>query len=170
MCSSIPFSVGLLNLCAVFRTAYLNGYLGTAYVPGRISATELVFAASIPNLAVSSAVFVLLIALIILAHFRPSKGVEFTLVNVAAAVHGSELPAQFAQIKAGQAAGEYGYIDVEAEGGPTTDGKGGAVGKGEVHHVGGTVPKNQQDIMEVLGNKRIFMQRRADGSPVLHMD
>ncbi|KAF8451169.1 hypothetical protein L210DRAFT_987352 [Boletus edulis BED1] len=69
----------------MFRTAYLAGYLGTAYIPGHISETEPVFAASIPNLAVVSAGFALLAALIVLAHFRPSKGVQFTLVNVAAA-------------------------------------------------------------------------------------
>ncbi|KAH0839482.1 hypothetical protein J3R83DRAFT_294 [Lanmaoa asiatica] len=149
----------VFNLRAVLSiTAYLAGYLGTAYVPGRISASEIVFAASIPNLAVSSAVFVLLAALIVLAHFRPGKGIEFTLVNVTAAVHGSELPAQFAQIKAEQAAGVYGHADMEA----------GAEGdKGR--HVGCDPSDDHQDIMEMMGERRIFMQRRVDGSPVLHI-
>ncbi|KAF8436820.1 hypothetical protein L210DRAFT_3505600 [Boletus edulis BED1] len=145
--------------------SYLAGYLGTAYVPGRISETEPVFAASIPNLAVASAGFALLAALIVLAHFRPSKGVQFTLVNVAAAVYGSELPEKFVQMKAEQAAASdvYGDIDEEVEGDRETDR---ALGKGKSPHDRDNAPDDQQGM---LTDRRIFMRRRADGSPVLHM-
>ncbi|KAF9233532.1 hypothetical protein BU15DRAFT_80027 [Melanogaster broomeanus] len=80
--------------------SYLTGSLGTAYVPGRVSTTEVFFSSSIPNVAVSTVIFIILAVLIILAQFRPGRGTEFTLINVVAAVHGSELPAQFAQMKA----------------------------------------------------------------------
>ncbi|KAG6374862.1 hypothetical protein JVT61DRAFT_3589 [Boletus reticuloceps] len=131
--------------------------LGTAYVPGRISETE---PASIPNLAVASAGFALLAALIVLAHFRPSKGVQFTLVNVAAAVYGSELPEKFVQMKAEQAADGYGGIDEEAVGGDRETDH--ALGKGKSHHDKGNAPDDQQGM---LTDRRIFMRRRADGSP-----
>lgn len=119
-------------------------------------------------MAVATAVFVLLTALIILAHFRPDKGVEFTLINVAAAVHGSELPAQFAQIKAGQLTDANGPTDVGSEGELATDESDSALGKGKVHHIGYS-PDEQQDIAEMLGGRRIFMQRGVDGSLVLHI-
>ncbi|KAF8436819.1 hypothetical protein L210DRAFT_3547694 [Boletus edulis BED1] len=143
---------------------FLAGYFGTAYVPGRISETEIVFAASIPNLAVASAGFVLLAALIILAHFRPNKGFQFTFVNVAASIYGSDLPAQIAQIKTEKSA-PFGRMDEEAEG----DAEGGALGKGKLRQAEGDAPDDQQDIVDLLAKRRIFMQRRADGSPVLHM-
>lgn len=157
------------NLCAVSCKAYLAGYLGTAYVPGRISDSKIVFAASIPNLAVSTAVFALLAVLIVIAHFRPGKGTEFTLVNVAAAVHGSELPARFARIKADQPGSVYEHTDVEAEGDTTTDETEGTLGNSKVRRVGGDPPGDWQDITEMLGERRIFMQRRADDSPVLYI-
>jgi hypothetical protein len=166
---SFSYYFFLFDLCALFCTAYLAGYLGTAYVPGRISDSEIVFAASIPNLAVSTAVFALLTVLIILAHFRPGKGAEFTLVNVAAAVHGSDLPAQFARIKAGQPVSVYEHADVEAEGDPEFDETDSTLGSGRVRRVGGDSLDDQQDITEMLGKRRIFMRRRADGSPVLYI-
>ncbi|KAG6375169.1 hypothetical protein JVT61DRAFT_3377 [Boletus reticuloceps] len=152
---------GYAHILQSSAKSYLAGYLGTAYVPGRISETE---PASIPNLAVASAGFALLAALIVLAHFRPSKGVQFTLVNVAAAVYGSELPEKFVQMKAEQAADGYGGIDEEAVGGDRETDH--ALGKGKSHHDKGNAPDDQQGM---LTDRRIFMRRRADGSPVLHM-
>lgn len=95
---------------------------------------------------------------------------QFTLVNVAAAVHGSELPAQFAQTGA---RGVYGHADVRGEGESEMDGvlAEGGVGDGVgARHLGSAASGDQQDIAEVWGEKRIFMQRRVDGSPVLHLD
>ncbi|KIJ59438.1 hypothetical protein HYDPIDRAFT_118539 [Hydnomerulius pinastri MD-312] len=123
---------------------YLAGFMGTAYVPGRVSTRDIIFTSSTPHVAVSTVIFALLSALIVLAHFRPGKGSEFTLINIAAAVHGSELPAQFAQMKAEQLA--------EFEPGLMGDHKGA-----------------QQDIAEMLGERKIFLQRRIDGSGVLHI-
>ncbi|KAF8131004.1 hypothetical protein EV363DRAFT_1296480 [Boletus edulis] len=58
-------SLSLIDACAIRHgyaqvlqssaKSYLAGYLGTAYIPGHISETEPVFAASIPNLAVMKA-------------------------------------------------------------------------------------------------------------------
>ncbi|KAF9236450.1 hypothetical protein BU15DRAFT_77031 [Melanogaster broomeanus] len=124
--------------------SYLAGYLGTAYVPGRLSTTEVIFSSSIPNVAVSTVIFIILAVLIILAQFRPGKGTEFTLINVVAAVHGSELPAQFAQMKAQQMADF-------------------------VPSVMGDHKDVQQDTAEMLGERKIFLQRRPDGSGVLHI-
>lgn len=162
-----------LTLCiSPDSPAYLAGYLGTAYVPGRISTSEIVFAASIPNLAVASAVFALLAAVIVLAHFRRGKGVGFTLVNVAAAVHESELPALFA--RAGTGAGQTAVdVDMEAEAdvGDEATETAGTAGMDEARHVGDrSVDECQGHIMETLGERRVFMQKRADGSPVLHME
>ncbi|KAF9236444.1 hypothetical protein BU15DRAFT_77025 [Melanogaster broomeanus] len=84
--------------------SYLGGNVGMAYVPGRVSTTEIIFSSSIPNVVVSTVIFTILTVLIVLAQFRSGKGTEFTLINVAAAFHGSELPAQFAQMKAEQMA------------------------------------------------------------------
>ncbi|KAF9233534.1 hypothetical protein BU15DRAFT_66529 [Melanogaster broomeanus] len=124
--------------------SYLAEYLGTAYVPGRVSTTEIMFSSSIPNVAVSTAIFIILAVFIILAQFRPGKGTEFTLINVAAAVHGSEIPAQFAQMKAEQMADF-------------------------VPSVMGNHKDVQHDVAEMLGERKIFLQRRPDGSGVLHI-
>ncbi|KAF8834837.1 hypothetical protein BDN67DRAFT_975740 [Paxillus ammoniavirescens] len=123
--------------------SYLGGYLGKAYVPARISTTQVIFTASMPIVAVSTVLFAILTVLLLLAHFRSGKGTDFTLINVAAAVHGSELPAQFAQMKAEQ------WVDPSEMRG---DQKGA-----------------QQDIAEMLGERKIFLQRRVDGSGVLHI-
>ena len=136
--------------------AYLAGYLGTAYVPGRVSASEIVFAASIPNLAIASAMFALLIALIIVAHFRPGKGAEFTLANIAAAVHESELPALFAQQ---QGASVYGHADADPESDHGISDRSLARQSSDEH----------QGVVKALRDRRIFMQRRSDGSPILHI-
>ncbi|KAG1727039.1 hypothetical protein EDB19DRAFT_1751299, partial [Suillus lakei] len=53
-----------------------------------------------PHLAVSTAMFMLLFILTVVAHLRRGKRGELTLINIAAAMHGSELPALFPQMKA----------------------------------------------------------------------
>lgn len=116
-------------------------------------------------MAVSTAVFALLTALIVLAHLRSGKGIEFTLVNVAAAVHGSELPAQFARLKAEHTGNGHEDADIEV-GDPDTDD---SMRQGEMCRVEVNSPENQEDIVRMLGERQIFMQRRADGSLVLHI-
>ncbi|KIJ58291.1 hypothetical protein HYDPIDRAFT_34328 [Hydnomerulius pinastri MD-312] len=49
------------------KIAYLAGYLGTAYVPGQISTRDIIFTSSTPHVAVSTIIFPLLSALIVLA-------------------------------------------------------------------------------------------------------
>jgi hypothetical protein len=81
---------------------YMTGALGTAYVPGRINTSKVVFDSSLPHVIVSTFLFVVLSLLVIVAHFRSSKGEQFTLFGVAAALHESEISGQFAQIQADQ--------------------------------------------------------------------
>ncbi|KAJ8580275.1 hypothetical protein M405DRAFT_834601 [Rhizopogon salebrosus TDB-379] len=73
---------------------------GTAYVPGRVSGIQLIFASSLPHVIGATFAFVALGALNIFAHFRRGKYYDFTLVNVGAALHKSEIPEQFSQMKA----------------------------------------------------------------------
>src|SRR6267154_4513152 len=83
-----------------WSTAYITSSQGTGYVPGRVSGMQLIFASSIPHVIVAIIAFVLLWVLTIFAHFRRGKYYDFTLVNLGAALHQSEIPEQFAQAKA----------------------------------------------------------------------
>jgi hypothetical protein len=76
--------------------AYLSGYLGTAYVPARLSALEVVFVSSLPLVAFSTATFILLYLLFGLLHFQ-KRGQEFNLPNLAKAVYGSNLPEEISR-------------------------------------------------------------------------
>ncbi|KAH7884959.1 hypothetical protein F5I97DRAFT_1305040 [Phlebopus sp. FC_14] len=123
--------------------AYTAGYFGTAYVPGRISTVEVVFTASMPHVALSTVLFIILSIFTAIAHYRKGKGSEFTLVNVAAAVHGSELPAQFAQMKS----------TLSSQGSRRLNDDKGA----------------QEEIAEMFDDRQIFLQKHADGSAVLRV-
>ncbi|KAG2130896.1 hypothetical protein DEU56DRAFT_757737 [Suillus clintonianus] len=137
------------NLSATFTTmlqssskAYLTGYLGTAYVPGRLSTPEVVFATSMPHLAVSTAIFMLLFIMTVVTHFRRGKGGELTLINIGAALYGSELPTQISQTKADLSEGSRPLLDRKSV---------------------------REDVAEMIGDRSIFMQQRADGSGVLRI-
>ncbi|KAG2125401.1 hypothetical protein DEU56DRAFT_573741 [Suillus clintonianus] len=121
---------------------YLSSFLGTAYVPGRLSIPEVVFATSTPHLAISTAMFTLLFVLTIVSHVRRGKGGKLTLINIGAAMCGSELPAQISQIKA----------DLFEGSRPLLNGK-----------------SVQGDVAEMIGNRNIIMRKHADGSGVLHI-
>lgn len=99
----------LSNITAVYTTmvqaaakVYMTGALGTAYVPGRINTSVVVFQSSLPHVIVSTFLFLLLSLLVVVAHFRSGKDERFTLFGVAAALHGSGIPGQFAQMKTGE--------------------------------------------------------------------
>ncbi|KAF9233536.1 hypothetical protein BU15DRAFT_66531 [Melanogaster broomeanus] len=109
----------------IIQSAAKCGYLGMAYVPGRVSTTEIIFSSSIPNVVVSTVIFSILTVLIVLAQFRPAS-------------------AQFAQMKAEQMADF-------------------------VPSVMGDHKDVQQDIAEMLRERKIFLQRRPDGSGVLRI-
>ena len=103
----------LSDITAVYTTmaqaaakVYMTGTLGTAYVPGRIGTSEVVFDSSLPHVIVSTFLFVVLSLLVLIAHFRSGKEGKFTLFGVAAALHRSDIPAQFAQMKAVQGLSE----------------------------------------------------------------
>ena len=96
----------LSNITAVYTTmvqaaakVYMTGALGTAYVPGRINTSEVVFDSSLPHVIVSTFLFVILSLLVAIAHFRSGKEEPFTLLGVAAALHESGIPAQLARMK-----------------------------------------------------------------------
>lgn len=76
--------------------AYLSGYLGTAYVPARLSALEVVFMSSLPLVTISTATFLLLYILFGFLHLQ-KRGQEFNLPNLARAVYGSNLPEEVAR-------------------------------------------------------------------------
>ncbi|KAJ3481629.1 hypothetical protein NLI96_g7530 [Meripilus lineatus] len=78
--------------------AYLDGSFSTAYVPGRVSVKRLVFVSSLPQVIASTILFVLLLGILILSHFRRTTP-QFTLSSVAAALDGSEIPSTFAKVK-----------------------------------------------------------------------
>ncbi|TFK67963.1 hypothetical protein BDN72DRAFT_879337 [Pluteus cervinus] len=78
---------------------FLDGALGTVYVPGRTSRRVIIFTSSAPYTAVSTAFLILLSAMVAFAHFRKGKGEIFTLFSVAAALDKSEVIPQFAQFK-----------------------------------------------------------------------
>ncbi|KAH7903188.1 hypothetical protein BJ138DRAFT_189130, partial [Hygrophoropsis aurantiaca] len=120
--------------------AYTGGYLGTAYVPGRLSNTQVVFASSLPHIAVSTIMLVCLSFMIVFAHFRRGKGSEFTLINVAAAVHGSDLPEQFWQMKA--TPGSNALLDQK---------------------------KLQRQMTEMMNKKSVILETEPDGSRTLRV-
>lgn len=91
---------GYTQIVQAAAKAYITGSEGTAYVPGRVSSMQLIFTSSLPNVIMSTVAFALLWALTIFAHFRKGKSYDFTLVNVGAALHNSEIPKQFSQMKA----------------------------------------------------------------------
>jgi hypothetical protein len=93
-------SVAYTRMAEGAAKVYMTGALGTAYVPGRISKTNLVFNSSLPYVIVSTLLFSALSLVVVIAHFRSGKEEQFTLFGVAAALHGSEIPAQFARMKA----------------------------------------------------------------------
>ncbi|KIK33184.1 hypothetical protein CY34DRAFT_813805 [Suillus luteus UH-Slu-Lm8-n1] len=76
--------------------AYLSGYLGTAYVPARLSALEVVFMSSLPFVIISTATFLLLYILFGFLHLQ-KRGQEFNLPNLARAVYGSNLPEEISR-------------------------------------------------------------------------
>lgn len=77
---------------------YLHGAFSTAYVPGRLSVQQLIFASSLPQVIASTVLFIILSGISILSHFRRTTP-RFTLFSVAAALDGSEIPSQFAKAK-----------------------------------------------------------------------
>jgi len=79
--------------------AYMSGALGTAYVPGRINHEVVIFQSSLPHVAASTFLFVVLSLLVIIAHFRSNKDLKFTLFGVAAALHRSKIPDKFVKTK-----------------------------------------------------------------------
>ncbi|KAG2123484.1 hypothetical protein DEU56DRAFT_49736 [Suillus clintonianus] len=90
---------GYTQIVQAAAKAYITGGLGTAYVPARVSRMQLIFASSLPHVILATVAFALLWALNIYAHFRQGKYYDFTLVNVGAALHNSEIPEQFSQMK-----------------------------------------------------------------------
>ena len=78
---------------------YMTGALGTAYVPGRISTPNLLFNSSLPHVIASTFLFGILSLMVIITHFRAGKQDQFSLFGVAAALHRSEIPCEFARIQ-----------------------------------------------------------------------
>lgn len=114
--------------------AYLSGYLGTAYVPARLSALEVVFMSSLPLVTISTATFLLLYILFGFLHLQ-KRGQEFNLPNLARAVYGSNLPEEISRSAQDMDEGQCG----------------------------------EEEIIERMDGRMVVLQRRADGSDVLHI-
>ena len=121
----------------------MSGYLGTAYVPGRLSSPLVIFTSSLPHLVVSTIFLAILSIFNVVSHFRSGKGDNFTLINIATVLHGSELPEQFAELK-----NEVSQV-------PRSQGD---------HKV------VQEEVLEMMGNRRILLEVQDDGNGVLHVN
>lgn len=77
--------------------AYMSGYLGTAYVPARPSALEVIFMSSLPLVIISTATFLFLYIFLGLFHLQ-TQGEEFNLPNIARITHGSNLPEEISRL------------------------------------------------------------------------
>ncbi|KAF8656485.1 hypothetical protein AX16_002504 [Volvariella volvacea WC 439] len=85
--------------CRFIRSAskpFLSGVLGTTLVPGIVSEPVLRFAASRPHVFASTALFLALNVLSIMAFFRSGKGDKFNLMRVASVLHESNVTAEMA--------------------------------------------------------------------------
>lgn len=122
--SGQPFPVTTLrpqpqsDLTAVYTTlvqaaakVYMTGALGTAYVPGRVNTQEVVFDSSLPHVIVSTFLFVVLSLFVVIAHFRSGKAEQFTLLGIAAALHGTEIPSKVAELKTDEGLSEEQLIE-----------------------------------------------------------
>ncbi|KIK32926.1 hypothetical protein CY34DRAFT_18708 [Suillus luteus UH-Slu-Lm8-n1] len=78
-----------------------KSFLGTAYVPAKVFAPQVVFVSSMPFIIASAAMSRILFILIII-HFRRHEK-AFTLVSISAVLHGSNLPRHSALAENSQA-------------------------------------------------------------------
>ncbi|KAH8102893.1 hypothetical protein BXZ70DRAFT_757390 [Cristinia sonorae] len=76
----------------------LSGVLSTAYVPGRLNNPQLIFTSSLPQVIISTILFVALCAMAAVSHFRKEIP-KFTLFSVAASLDGSNVPQVMGQIR-----------------------------------------------------------------------
>ncbi|KAG2139731.1 hypothetical protein DEU56DRAFT_302258 [Suillus clintonianus] len=75
--------------------SYLAGFSGTTYVPAKVFSPKVVFVSSMPFIITSAIMFGILFILVTIMHFRRHEK-AFTLVSVSCALHGSNLPKDFA--------------------------------------------------------------------------
>jgi hypothetical protein len=135
---------------------YLTGYLGTAFVPARLSNFEVVFMSSLPLVTISTATFFLLYIFVGFLQFR-KEGEEFNLPvsdirsawvylcscidnfkNIARIVHGSNLPEEVSRSA----------HDID-------DGTGRQC--------------SERGVIAKMGDRAIILQPRGDGSHVLQV-
>ncbi|KAG0695812.1 hypothetical protein DFH29DRAFT_252947 [Suillus ampliporus] len=90
-------STGFGQMLQSASKAYMSGYLGTAYVPARPSALEVIFMSSLPLVIISTATFLFLYIFLGLFHLQ-TQGEEFNLPNIARITHGSNLPEEISRL------------------------------------------------------------------------
>ncbi|KAH8099594.1 hypothetical protein BXZ70DRAFT_942444 [Cristinia sonorae] len=85
----------------------LDGTVSRHYVPARLLTEQVVFSASLPQVIVSTVLFVLLCVVAVVSHFRRQRP-KFTLFNVAVSLQGSDIPKIMSQVRddAGREASE----------------------------------------------------------------
>ncbi|KAK0223888.1 hypothetical protein IW262DRAFT_1458938 [Armillaria fumosa] len=123
---------------------FVSGNLGSVYVPGRTAAETAVFTSSLPVIVASTALFAVLSVFVIAAHFREGKEAYFTLYSVAAALDGSNLSTQFAQLK------NEGVGEIRA----------GAIRGSSV----------EDQMAAAWGVRKVLMTQKQDGHGVLRLD
>ncbi|KAF9055165.1 hypothetical protein BDZ89DRAFT_1055770, partial [Hymenopellis radicata] len=119
---------------------FTDGALGTTNVPARLARQTAVFTSSFPIIIVSTLLFAVLSAVVLVSHFRHGKEEYFTLFSVGAALDNSGLPAHFAQMR--------------------SDG---------VEDIGSSVGSSAKRKAEQLGDKVTVMQTTYEGGQVLHV-
>ena len=61
-------------------------------MPGRVADVQQIFVSSLPHVIASTILIFLLLVMAVAAYFRPGRGYQFNLTNVAAALADSEVP------------------------------------------------------------------------------
>ncbi|KAI9568168.1 hypothetical protein HD554DRAFT_2172561 [Boletus coccyginus] len=83
---------GYTEIVKAAMKPYVSGSLGTSYVPGRVASGQRIFVSSLPHVVASTILVIVLLVMAVAAHFRPGRGYQFNLTNVAAALADSEVP------------------------------------------------------------------------------
>lgn len=76
----------------------LQGNVSKSYVPVILSTEQVIFTSSLPQVIASTVLFIVLLAVTAISHFRREIP-KFTLYSVAASLDGSNMPSMFAQVQ-----------------------------------------------------------------------
>ncbi|KDR71965.1 hypothetical protein GALMADRAFT_143320 [Galerina marginata CBS 339.88] len=113
----------LANITAVYKLVIqsamktlVSGALGTAIVPGGLGEMQLAFSSSLGHVITSAIFFAILMIALVAAQYRVGRD-AFTLIHVAAALEGSDVPTECRRQLSGEANGEMVQLVHNKEGG-----------------------------------------------------